>query len=99
MKIFMTCRCEGDGPKQSPREDGDCFVAKNAPCNDIIFILCMVLLAACAPASTSTNAANQTPTAVIAGDLATQLPAEQAAEPTPRPAIEPFRFVLPTPGA
>jgi murein DD-endopeptidase MepM/ murein hydrolase activator NlpD len=99
MKIFMTCRCEGDGPKQSPREDGDCFVAKNAPCNDIILILLMVLLVACAPAATSTSETDQTPTAVIAGDLATQLPAEQAAERTPRPTIEPFRFVLPTPGA
>ncbi len=39
---------------------------------------------------------NPTPTAVIAGE-ANQLAAEPEA--TPRPTIQPFRFVLPTPGA
>ena len=59
-----------------------------------VFIL---LLAACAPASTLTSEADPTATAVIALDSAIQLPA--AEEATPRPTVEPFRFVLPTPGA
>jgi murein DD-endopeptidase MepM/ murein hydrolase activator NlpD len=58
-------------------------------------IVLVFTLAACAPASP--READQTPTAVIAGETATQAPAESEA--TPRPTIEPFRFVLPTPGA
>ncbi|HQV93107.1 MAG TPA: M23 family metallopeptidase [Anaerolineales bacterium] len=52
------------------------------------------LLASCAPALS--GSASPTPTAVIAGE-ADQLPIESEA--TPRPTIEPFRFILPTPGA
>ena len=63
---------------------------------DILLVL-SILLAACAPLSTANGGADQVPTAVIAGVTATQLPAES--EPTPRPTVEPFRFVLPTPGA
>ena len=64
--------------------------------NDILLLLLFtLLLTSCAPAST--GGADQTPTAVIAGESANQLPVE--AEPTPRPTVEPFRFVLPTPGA
>lgn len=63
--------------------------------NDIFLVL--ILLVSCAPAPTAVGGADQTPTAVIAGETATQPPAES--EPTPRPTIEPFRFVLPTPGA
>ncbi len=62
-----------------------------------VFLLFIFLLASCAPASTFTSEADQPPTAVIAGETATQLPAES--EPTPRPTIAPFRFILPTPGA
>jgi murein DD-endopeptidase MepM/ murein hydrolase activator NlpD len=65
-----------------------------APRNDI-FIILILILTSCAP--TPASEADQTPTAVIAGDLAILAPAES--EPTPRPSIEPFRFVLPTPGA
>jgi murein DD-endopeptidase MepM/ murein hydrolase activator NlpD len=36
---------------------------------------------------------------VIAGEIATQPPADANAEPQPKPTIAPFRFVLPTPGA
>jgi len=61
-----------------------------------VFIAMIIfILASCSPASSS--GADQTPTAVIAGDSATQLPAESDA--AARPTIEPFRFVLPTPGA
>jgi murein DD-endopeptidase MepM/ murein hydrolase activator NlpD len=60
-----------------------------------IILLIIFLLAACAPAPT--RGADQTPTAVIAGAATNQLPAE--VDPTPRPTIAPFRFVLPTPGA
>jgi len=54
-----------------------------------------LILAACTPASPS--GADQTPTAVIAGDPLMQLPA--VIEATARPTIQPFRFFLPTPGA
>ncbi|WKZ48159.1 MAG: M23 family metallopeptidase [Anaerolineales bacterium] len=52
-----------------------------------------ILLASCAPMGAQVD---QTPTAVIAGE-ANQLASEPEA--TPRPTIEPFRFILPTPGA
>jgi murein DD-endopeptidase MepM/ murein hydrolase activator NlpD len=75
-----------------------CRREERPPRNDILtFILFTLLLTSCAPALTSE--AGQTPTAVIAGGTATQLPAEAQLEPTPRPTIEPFRFFLPTPGA
>jgi murein DD-endopeptidase MepM/ murein hydrolase activator NlpD len=67
------------------------------PRNDVIFLFLFLLLASCVPVSTLTSEADQTPTAVIAGETATQLPV--GSEPTPRPTIAPFRFVLPTPGA
>ncbi len=61
----------------------------------IRFCLFMVLvIASCTPQPAGD--ANQTPTAVIAGEL-NQLELEPEA--TPRPTIQPFRFVLPTPGA
>jgi murein DD-endopeptidase MepM/ murein hydrolase activator NlpD len=67
-------------------------------CNSIAgLILLLILLTSCTPALTLTNTVDQTPTAVIAGETATPLPAES--EPMPRPTIAPFRFVLPTPGA
>jgi murein DD-endopeptidase MepM/ murein hydrolase activator NlpD len=56
-----------------------------------------LLLASCAPTSASPGKAEATPSAVLALDSAVQLPA--ADEPTPRPTVAPFRFVLPTPGA
>ena len=62
-----------------------------------VMILIIFLLAACTPATPS--GADQTPTAVIAGDSATQLPDDAQREATPHPTIAPFRFVLPTPGA
>jgi len=90
------CHCEGDSPKQSLSVRGDCFVAKNAPRNDILLILLLLFsLAACAAPKPS--GAERTPTAVMAGESATPLPAEL--DPTPRPTIVPFQFVLPTPGA
>jgi len=58
-------------------------------------MLLIFILAACAPAPTSE--AEQTPTAVIA-NVSTIQPAVKS-EPTPRPTVAPFRFVLPTPGA
>lgn len=60
----------------------------------LIFVLLLFLLTSCA--SASEKQVNPTPTAVIAGE-ANQLQSES--EPTPRPTVEPFRFVLPTPGA
>ncbi len=61
----------------------------------VLFSILVFILVACAP--TSPGEADQTPTAVIAGEPAIQLPAE--IEATPRPTIQPFRFFLPTPGA
>ena len=69
-------------------------IGSKLPDSRVIFLI-FIILASCAPAST--GGADQTPTAVIAGESANQLPVE--AEPTPRPTVEPFRFVLPTPGA
>src|SRR5580765_3688687 len=76
-----TCHCEERSLRRS---------------NDItLIVLIIFLLAACAPAPT--RGADQTPTAVIAGEATNQLSVE--VDPTPRPTIAPFRFVLPTPGA
>jgi murein DD-endopeptidase MepM/ murein hydrolase activator NlpD len=64
---------------------------------DMIFVLLMVLfVSSCTPVA-PTQQTLSTPTAVIAGELATDPPAES--EPEPKPTIAPFRFVLPTPGA
>jgi len=98
MKKIMTRHCEdGFSPtKQSPYQQGRLLRSLALPRNDVIyFVLIIFLLASCAPANA--REAGQTPTAVIAGEAATQLPAESDA--TPRPTIEPFRFFLPTPGA
>lgn len=62
-------------------------------------ILLIFLLSACAPASATSTEPDQTPTAVIAGEIPVQAPAAAQREATPRPTIEPFRFFLPTPGA
>ena len=90
----MSLRASGASPtKQSPSPWRRLLrFARN---NILLLLLFTLLLASCAPAST--GGADQTPTAVIAGESANQLPVE--AEPTPRPTVEPFRFVLPTPGA
>jgi murein DD-endopeptidase MepM/ murein hydrolase activator NlpD len=65
----------------------------------ISFIILLVgSLVACTP-SMPTQETVLTPTAVIAGEIATQPPADAQAEPLPKPTIAPFRFVLPTPGA
>jgi len=69
-------------------------IGSRLPDSRVIFLI-FILLTSCAPAST--GRADQTPTAVIVGEIETQPPLES--EPTPRPTIEPFRFVLPTPGA
>ncbi|MBK9923741.1 MAG: M23 family metallopeptidase [Anaerolineales bacterium] len=58
-----------------------------------LIALLLIFLVSC----TSAGQTGPTPTAVIAGEIATQLPVES--EPTPRPTIAPFRFFLPTPGA
>src|SRR6266498_3131958 len=61
-----------------------------------IIILLILLLSSCTP-SIPTAETEPTPTAVIAGEAATQPPVQS--EPQPKPTIAPFRFVLPTPGA
>ena len=61
------------------------------------FIALLIALLASCTSSLPTQAPEATPTAVIAGEVATQPPAES--EPQPKPTIAPFRFVLPTPGA
>lgn len=64
----------------------------------LMSLLVILILASCTPSAPATETqTDSTPTAVIAGEIATQLPAEL--EPGPRPTIAPFRFVLPTPGA
>ena len=59
-------------------------------------MLMILILSSCTP-MVSTEETGPTPTAVVAGEVATQLPAEL--EPQPKPTIAPFRFFLPTPGA
>ena len=61
-----------------------------------IFLIFFLTFSACTSIA-PTQQTLSTPTAVIAGELATEPPAE--AEPEPKPTIAPFRFVLPTPGA
>jgi murein DD-endopeptidase MepM/ murein hydrolase activator NlpD len=60
--------------------------------------LITISLTSCTP-SIPTQETGLTPTAVIAGEMATQPPVEANAAPLPKPTIAPFRFVLPTPGA
>jgi murein DD-endopeptidase MepM/ murein hydrolase activator NlpD len=62
----------------------------------IAAFLVMILLASCAPTQPTVEVVLE-PTTVIAGATATPFEAEVQAQ--PRPTIEPFRFVLPTPGA
>jgi murein DD-endopeptidase MepM/ murein hydrolase activator NlpD len=64
---------------------------------DTALFLLVLLLAACTPLSTDARGADPTSTAVMAGETATQPAA--GFEPSPRPSLEPFRFILPTPGA
>jgi len=61
-----------------------------------IILVTALLITSCAPANSEET--GSTPTAVIAGEAATQ-PAVDAKRDAPRPTIEPFRFFLPTPGA
>jgi murein DD-endopeptidase MepM/ murein hydrolase activator NlpD len=63
--------------------------------NMILFFIAALFFASCTP-SIPTTEAGPTPTAVIAGETATQ-PAEIEAQ--IKLTIAPFRFVLPTPGA
>ncbi len=63
------------------------------PRNDIILLL-VIFLISCTATNTETI---PTQTPVIAGGTAIQPPLEFEA--TPHPTVEPFRFVLPTPGA
>lgn len=63
----------------------------------VLHLLLFVLLAACAPLTTDARGAEPTSTAVMAGETAAQ-PAS-GFEASPHPSLEPFRFVLPTPGA
>ena len=64
-------------------------------CTTPLSAILLFLLASCTPAIAAES--GSTPTAVIAGETAPQLPAGN--EPTPRPTVAPFRFFLPTPGA
>ena len=61
---------------------------------DRALVIALIILTSCS--SANQQVANQTPTAVIAG--ATNQPSSES-EATPHPTIEPFRFILPTPGA
>ena len=99
MKIFSCAERRGDSPEV------EAYGSKNAlrlystktHCLAPFSAILLIFITSCVPALTLTSEAYKTPTAVIAGETATQVPAES--EPTPRPTIAPFRFVLPTPGA
>jgi murein DD-endopeptidase MepM/ murein hydrolase activator NlpD len=64
----------------------------------ILIVIFAWTVSSCTPAAL-TQETGPTPTAVIAGNIATESPANFEAEPQLRPTIAPFRFVLPTPGA
>lgn len=97
MKKSGTCHCEEHGLRRSHLLVKCEMTSGCRPGADIlIFILLLLLLASCSP-SIPTVQPQSTPTAVIAGEAATQPPVES--EPQPKPTIAPFRFVLPTPGA
>ncbi len=95
MKIIFRAERRGDSPEDEAHFANQTLRLRSAPLSAMIVIILILLLTACAPASP--RGAEQTPTAVIAGESATQLPA--VIEATPRPTIQPFRFFLPTPGA
>jgi len=61
-----------------------------------VILFFIIMLGSCTP-SIPTAETGSTPTAVIAGEEASQPTAES--EPQPKPTVAPFRFVLPTPGA
>jgi murein DD-endopeptidase MepM/ murein hydrolase activator NlpD len=64
----------------------------------LLNLMVILVIAACAPTSTpATQETGPTPTAVIAGEAATQ--PSISSDIQPKPTIAPFRFVLPTPGA
>ncbi|MCI0552422.1 MAG: M23 family metallopeptidase [Anaerolineae bacterium] len=65
------------------------------PLSAIVILTLIILLASCTPVTATET--GPTPTAVIAGEAATQPPVPIDA--TPKPTIAPFRFFLPTPGA
>jgi len=90
------CERRGDNPVDEAHFANHTLRLRSSPLSAKMMILFLaIILAACAPASP--GEADQTPTAVIAGDPLMQLPA--VIEATPRPTIQPFRFFLPTPGA
>jgi len=62
----------------------------------LLILAIFIALSSCTPSAPTAQTAS-TPTAVIAGEAATQPPVQS--EPQPKPTIAPFRFVLPTPGA
>ncbi len=92
MKIFISRHCEG---RLSPALAPGASVRRS---NLFIVVLTILLLASCAAPSTG-GETESTPTAVIAGETVNQLPAGAERDASARPTIEPFRFVLPTPGA
>ena len=102
MKELISCHCESSRSNLLVKwESASGFLPRNPTegrrGNDImIFIFLFLLLASCTstvPTPTTVSA----PTAVIAGEAATQPPVQ--GEPEPKRTIAPFRFVLPTPGA
>ncbi|MBE7535826.1 MAG: M23 family metallopeptidase [Anaerolineales bacterium] len=98
MKKRISCRCEEARRTDEATSTTLMEIASSGwrpPRNDmIVFILLISLLVACAPATSSES--GPAPTAVIGGQTNQPTPPTKAA---PRPTIEPFRFVLPTPGA
>lgn len=89
------CHCE-EGRRAS---NGECAATKQSPgpLRRLLLLGMSLIIFFVGCTAAPTGAANPTPTAVIAGGSQNQLSAESDA-PT-RPTIEPFRFVLPTPGA
>jgi murein DD-endopeptidase MepM/ murein hydrolase activator NlpD len=101
MKKMSYCAERSDGTRfagtQSKRpSQNSCFVYVALGARITLFV--MVILTSCTPSPPKTES-GPTPTAVIAGMVATEPAADGGAEQQVKPTIAPFRFVLPTPGA
>src|SRR5919108_1387708 len=69
--------------EQSPQSEGDCFVDFRSPRNDVFFVFILVVftLTSCTSATTTATETRSTPTAVIAGEVATQPPVQIDVQP------------------
>ena len=73
------------------------YRATALPLSAMSILLLITIITSCTSVTANPTETGPTPTAVIAGDAATQPPVQLDTQPVPT--IAPFRFFLPTPGA